>query len=119
TLTHGGMTYGAGVVAAQKFGARELIDPRPWLKGSIKEAFKHYPHIGSLLPALGYGDEQMKELEEIINQIDCDLVIVGTPIDLGRWLKLKHPSLRVRYDLKEIGSPNLGEVLKKFLEKIG
>lgn len=119
TLTHGGMTYGAGVVAARKFGARELVDPRPWLKGSIQGAFEHYPHIGTLLPALGYGDEQMKELEEIINQTDCDLVIVGTPIDLGRWLKLKHPSLRVRYELQEIGSPNLREVLERFLEKIG
>ena len=118
TLTHGGMSYGAGVVAARKFGAQELVDPRPWLKGSIREAFEHYPHIGPLLPALGYGDEQMKELEEVINRIECDLVLVATPIDLGRWLKLKHPSLRVRYELEEIGSPNLKEVLEKFVEKI-
>ena len=119
TLTHGGMTYGAGVVAARRFGASELVDPRPWLKGSIKEAFEHYPGIGTLLPALGYGEKQMKELEEVINQIDCDLVIVGTPIDLGRWINVKHPSLRVRYNLQEIGSPNLPEVLERFVEKIG
>ena len=107
------------MVAARKFGARELVDPRPWLKGSIREAFEHYPHIGPLLPALGYGKEQMKELEGVINRIECDLVLVATPIDLGRWLKLKHPSLRVRYELEEIGSPNLKEVLEKFVEKIG
>jgi len=118
TLTHGGMTYGAGVVAARKFGAKELVDPRSWLKGSIQAAFEHYPHIGPLLPALGYGEEQMKELEEVINQIECDLVIIGTPIDLGRWIKIKHPSLRVRYELQEIGSPNLREVMEKFVEKI-
>jgi len=118
TLTHGEMSYGAGVVAARRFAARELVDPRPWLKGSIQEAFERYPHIGPLLPALGYGEEQMKELEEVINRIECDLVIVATPIDLGRWLKLKHPSLRVRYELQEIGSPNLPEVLERFLEKI-
>jgi predicted GTPase len=117
TLTHGGMTYGAGVIAAEKFGARELVDPREWVKGEIKEAFEKYPQIGTLLPALGYGDKQVKDLQKTINSIPCDSVVIGTPIDLTRVLKINKPSVRVRYELDEIGKPDLEEVLDRFLKK--
>ena len=112
TLTHGEMAYGAGVVAARKFGAAEMIDPRPWAVGSIKDTFANYPHIGALLPAMGYGDKQMRELEQTINNTECDLVISATPIDLTRILKINKPAVRVRYELQEIGSPTLEDVLK-------
>lgn len=114
TLTHGSMAYGAGVVAAKKFGAREIIDPRPWAIGSILETYKKYPTTGNVLPAMGYGKEQMKELEMTINSTDVDLVIIGTPIDLSRVCKLNKPWVRVKYDLQEIGKPDLYDVLKKF-----
>lgn len=114
TLTHGEMKYGAGVVAAKKFGAAELVDPRPFVSGTIAETYEKYPFIGMLLPAMGYGEQQMKELEEVINRTDCDLVVVGTPIDLGKQLNIKKPYVRVTYELEEISSPNLEEVLKKF-----
>ena len=114
TLTHGEMKYGAGVVAAKKYGAAELVDPRPFVSGTIAETYEEYPFIGTLLPAMGYGKKQMKELEEVINRTDCDLVVVGTPIDLGKQLNIEKPHVRVSYDLDEIGSPNLEEVLKKF-----
>lgn len=114
TLTHGEMKYGAGVVAAKKFGAAELVDPRPFVSGTIAETYEEYPFIGTLLPAMGYGKKQMKELEEVINRTDCDLVVVGTPIDLGKQLNIEKPHVRVTYELEEIGSPNLEEVLKKF-----
>lgn len=117
TLTHGGMTYGAGVIAAEKFGARDIVDPRPWVKGEIKRAFEAYPEIGALLPALGYGKKQMKDLQQTINAIPCDSVIVGTPIDLTRLLKINKPSVRVRYELDEIGKPDLEEVIEKFLKR--
>lgn len=117
TLTHGGMTYGAGVIAAEKFGAKGIIDPRPWVKGEIKRAFEAYPEIGALLPALGYGEKQMKDLQKTINAIPCDSVIIGTPIDLTRLLKINKPSVRVRYELDEIGKPDLEEVIEKFLKK--
>lgn len=113
TLTHGEMTYGAGVVAAQKFGAAELIDPRPWAVGSIKATFEKYNHIDSILPAMGYGEKQIQELEETINAIDCDLVIAATPIDLTRVLKISKPAVRVGYELQEIGKPTLNDVLEK------
>ena len=113
TLTHGEMAYGAGVVAAGKFGAAELVDPRPWAVGSIKETFSKYTHMGALLPAMGYGDKQIGELEETINSIDCDLVICATPIDLTRILKISKPAVRVRYELQEIGKPTLYDVLNK------
>jgi predicted GTPase len=113
TLTHGEMTYGAGVVAAEKFGAAELVDPRPFTVGSITETFEKYPEIGTLLPAMGYGDQQISDLEETINAADCDVVIIGTPIDLRRILKIKKPALRVTYELQEIGKPDLLDVLKK------
>jgi predicted GTPase len=117
TLTHGGMTYGAGVIAAQKFGAEDIIDPRPWVKGAIKEAFDEYPEIGTLLPALGYDEKQIKDLQKTINAIPCDSVVIGTPIDLTRVLKINKPSVRVRYELQEIGKPDLEEVVGKLLKK--
>ncbi len=114
TLTHGEMPYGAGVVAARQFGAKEIIDPRPWAVGSIKDTFEKYPKVGALLPAMGYGPEQIRDLEATINAVDCDLVIIGTPIDLNRVINIQKPSVRVTYELQEIGSPNLEIVLKPF-----
>lgn len=114
TLTHGEMSYGAGVIAALKFGAKELVDSREFAVGSIAETFKKYPHIGKLLPAMGYGEKQIKELEETINKSNADLVIVATPIDLTKVLRLNKPSLRVFYELQEIGTPTLEDVLKDF-----
>ena len=113
TLTHGGMKYGAGVVAAQKYGAKELVDPRPYAVGSIAETYVKYPEIGILLPAMGYGEKQIKELETTINAIECDLVIIGTPIDLTRIIKINKKSIRVKYDLQEIGRPDLEEILNQ------
>jgi predicted GTPase len=117
TLTHGEMKYGAGVLAAQKFGAKEIIDPRPYVVASIAETFQKYPGIGVLLPAMGYGEKQLKDLEKTINKVPCDSVIIGTPIDLSRVIKIEKPSTRVRYDLEEITKPNLAEILKNFFEK--
>ncbi len=117
TLTHGGMTYGAGVIAAEKFGAKEIIDPRSWVKGEIKSAFEKYPNIGPLLPALGYGRKQIKDLEKTINSIPCESVVIATPIDLTRLLKINKPLVRVRYELQEIGKPDLEEVIEKLLKK--
>ena len=119
TLTHGGMKYGAGVVAAQKYGAKELVDPRRYSVGSISETFVKYPEIGILLPAMGYGEKQIKELETTINAIECDLVIIGTPIDLTRIIKINKKSIRVKYDLQEIGRPDLEEILnQKFKQRV-
>jgi len=115
TLTHGEMAYGAGVIAAEKFGAAELIDPRPFITGTIEETFRKYPGIGTLLPAMGYGDRQIRDLEKTINGSDADLVLIGTPIDLRKLIRLNKPALRVYYDLQEIGRPNLRDALKKFL----
>ena len=118
TLTHGEMAYGAGVVAAQKFGARELVDPRPYAVGTIKATYAKYPTTGTVLPAMGYGDEQTRELEQTINATPCDMVIIATPIDLRRIVKIDKPSQRVSYELQEIGQPTLLEVLKaKFGQK--
>jgi len=117
TLTHGEMQYGAGVMAAEKYGAAELVDPRPWAVGTIADTFKKYPDIGVLLPAMGYGAKQMKDLEATINKVDCDLIIIATPIDLGRIVKFKKPTVRVGYDLQEIGTPTLEEILKKKFKK--
>jgi predicted GTPase len=111
TLTHGEMPYGAGVVAAEKYGAAELVDPRPFTVKSITATFEKYPGIGVLLPAMGYGDQQVKDLETTINRTKCDLVIVATPIDLNRILKINKPSVRVFYNLQEIGTPDLTSVL--------
>ncbi|MDM8002589.1 MAG: cyclic 2,3-diphosphoglycerate synthase [Bacteroidota bacterium] len=117
TLTHGEMKIGAGVVAARKFGAAELIDPRPFTVGKLTETFEKYPNIGTLLPAMGYGDQQLRDLETTINNTDCDAVVIGTPIDLNRIINIKKPSTRVWYDLQEIGSPNLEEVIDEFVKK--
>ncbi|MGQ9800385.1 MAG: cyclic 2,3-diphosphoglycerate synthase [Candidatus Saccharicenans sp.] len=114
TLTHGGMRYGAGIVAAQKYQAAEIIDPRPYAVGSIKKTFAKYNHLDKVLPAMGYGERQTRELAATINRIDCDLVVSATPIDLNRVIKVNKPMLRVRYELEEIGSPNLKTVLKDF-----
>ncbi len=116
TLTHGGMLYGAGVMAAMKFGASELVDPRPWATGKLEDTFKKYPNIGTLLPAMGYGAEQIRDLEKTIAKVECDTVIIGTPIDLGRIVDIRQPSVRVTYDLDEIGHPDLKDVLKDFLK---
>jgi len=113
TLTHGEMKFGAGVVAAQRFGASELIDPRPYVVGTIAGTFKKYPNIGTLLPAMGYGDQQVKDLENTINATACDSVVIGTPIDLRRICDIKKPSTRVMYELKEVGDTNLVDVLNK------
>lgn len=112
TLTHGEMKYGAGMIAAWNNGAAEIIDPRPYAVKSISDTFEKYPGIGTLLPAMGYGEEQMKDLEETINKTDCDSVVIGTPIDLGRLLKINKPSTRVKYDLDEIGSVTLESIMK-------
>lgn len=117
TLTHGEMKLGAGVVAARKFGASELVDPRPFTVGRLTDTFRIYPNIGTLLPAMGYGDEQLHDLETTINKTDCDSVLIATPIDLNRIIKIKKPSTRVYYDLQEIGEPNLTQVLDDFVKK--
>ena len=117
TMTHGGMKLGAGTLAANKFGASELVDPRPFLVGKLKETFDIYPNIGQLLPAMGYGDEQLRDLEETINACDCDTVIIGTPIDLKRVINIKKPNTRVFYDLQSIGKPSLKDVVEDFLAK--
>ncbi len=114
TLTHGEMRYGAGIVAAEKFGAKEIVDPRPYAVGSIKDTFRKYSHLDKVLPAMGYGDKQTKELNETINKVKCDLVISATPIDLSRLIKTDKKLLVVGYELEEIGKPDLAEVLKKF-----
>jgi predicted GTPase len=111
TLTHGDMAYGAGVVAAQRFGAAEVIDPRPYAVRSIADTFEKYPKTGPVLPAMGYGEDQVKDLEETINTTPCDLVIIGTPIDLRRVVNIQHPADRVRYELQVIGRPTLEDIL--------
>jgi predicted GTPase len=111
TLTHGEMRIGAGTVAAQKFGAAEIIDPRPYATGEIKKTYQTYPKIGTLLPAMGYSDQQIRDLEATINKVPCDVVIIGTPIDLKRIVKIKKPALRVTYELEEIGEPSLRTIL--------
>jgi predicted GTPase len=118
TLTHGEMKIGAGTVAAQKFGAAGFVDPRPYIVGRLKETFETYPNIGVLLPAMGYGEQQLKDLEATINKTECDSVVIGTPIDLNRIINIKKPSTRVYYNLQEIGRPNLTEVLNEFTKKM-
>jgi len=114
TLTHGGMKYGAGIVAARKYGAAEIIDPRPFAVGTIKKTFEKYNHLDNVLPAMGYGDKQTRELAKTIEAIDCDLVVSATPIDITRVIKVSKPILRVGYELEEIGSPTLKDLLRKF-----
>ena len=117
TLTHGEMPYGAGVVAARQCGAAQLVDPRPYAVGSIRWTYEHYPHLTSLLPAMGYSAMQRHELEETINRVDCDLVLVATPIDLGHLIKLNKPSLRVTYEVEDVTHPGLTEILAQFTRK--
>lgn len=117
TLTHGEMKIGAGIVAARKYGASELVDPRPYTVGKLTETFRIYPEIGTLLPAMGYGEQQLKDLETTINNTDCDAVVIGTPIDLNRVVKINKPTTRVFYDLQEIGEPHLNSVLDEFVKK--
>jgi len=118
TLTHGEMTYGAGVIAAQKYGAASIVDPRPFITGTIKETFEKYPHIGTLLPAMGYSKEQIRDLEQTINRTECDLVLFATPIDLPKLISINKPKLRVRYEYKDHSTPTLEEVLLKRLDQV-
>jgi len=113
TLTHGGMAYGAGWVAARRFGAAEIVDPRPYAVGTIQDTYQKYPTTGDVLPAMGYGEDQIKELEKTINNAEVDLVIIGTPIDLARLMKINKPTQRVRYELQVIGQPTLEDLLKE------
>lgn len=117
TLTHGHMKIGAGTVAARKYGAKELVDPRPFVVGRLKETFEIYPNIGTLLPAMGYGKQQIEDLEKTINNTVCDAVVIATPIDLNRIIKIKKPTTKVDYDLQEIGKPDLKEILDDFVKK--
>jgi predicted GTPase len=118
TLTHGEMKIGAGIVAARRFGAKEIIDPRPYAVGKIAETYRAYPNIGPLLPAMGYGDRQIKDLAATIKKADCDSVVIATPVNLGRVIKINKPNTRVEYALQEIGHPDMENVLKPFIEKI-
>jgi len=118
TVTHGEMKFGAGFIAAREFGAAEIVDPRPYATGSLKATFQKYPHLGAILPAMGYTDPQCDEMEAVINATPCEIVISGTPIDLTRAIKVKKPIVRVQYELQEIGSPNLTEVITKWLARM-
>jgi len=117
TLTHGNMAYGAGTIAAERLGAEEIVDPRPYAVGSIVKTFEDYPNLCAVLPALGYGKEQIHELEETINATPCDVVLIGTPIDLRRVLRLNKPAVRAKYELQEIGTPTLEDILKRRFPK--
>jgi len=117
TITHGSMPYGAGMIFAKKFGAGTIVDPRPYAVGSIKEAFKKYPHLGAILPALGYSDKQVAELKETIDHTPCDVVVIGTPIDLRRVLTINQPTIRVKYELKVLGPVSLEQILDEFINR--
>ncbi len=117
TLTHGGMTYGAGTIAAEKFGAAEIVDPKPWFVGEMKETLKKYPHIGKLVPAMGYGEKQLQDLKATLDAVPCDVVVVATPIDLARIVKIEKPNVRVFYSLEEITRPGLKEAVAETLKK--
>ena len=118
TLTHGEMKIGAGIVAARRFGAAEIVDPRPYATGKLADTFRIYPNIGTLLPAMGYGEEQTRDLTATIDATDCDSVVIATPIDLGRVIKINKPNTRVEYNLQEIGKPDLEDILADFVKKI-
>jgi predicted GTPase len=111
TITHGGMPHGAGFVAAKRGGAALIVDPRPYAVGSIAETFRRYPHIGSVLPAMGYSAEQLDELKRTIDAAECDVVVTGTPIDLEHVIRTRHPIRRAGYELEEVGTPTLEELL--------
>ena len=117
TITHGSMPYGAGIIFAKEAGASTIVDPRPYAVGSIKEAFKKYSHLGAVLPALGYSGQQVAELKETIDHTPCDVVVIGTPIDLRRVMTIKQPSVRVRYDLKVLGPKSLEQTLDEFIKR--
>jgi predicted GTPase len=119
TLTHGGMAYGAGTVAARNAGAAKLVDPRPYAVGSIAETLTKWPQLQNVLPAMGYSDGQLRELEATINATECDVVVTGTPIDLGRLIESRHPIRHATYELQEVGEPTLGDVLEPLLARIG
>ncbi|MCC7568000.1 MAG: cyclic 2,3-diphosphoglycerate synthase [Candidatus Methanofastidiosa archaeon] len=118
TMTHGGMAYGAGYVAAQKYGAKEIVDPRPHLAGALVDTFMAYPHLSEVLPAMGYGAQQVRDLEATVRSVPCDTVVMGTPIDLTRVMKIDKPYVRVAYELEEVGTPTLGDVLAPFLKEV-
>ncbi|HDZ21385.1 hypothetical protein LCGC14_0333790 [marine sediment metagenome] len=119
TLTHGEMPYGAGKVAAEKYGAAEIVDPRPFAVGSIKECYDKFPALGALVPAMGYYGRQIAELEQTINDTDCDLVLIATPIDLGKLIDIRKPSLQVTYELEDMGDAGLADVVRAFLARVG
>jgi len=119
TLTHGNMPYGAGAIISKKLGASEIVDPRPYAVGSIKETYKKYTHLGAILPAVGYGERQIAELKETIDKTPCDTVVIGTPIDLRRVMTIDKPTVRVKYELKVLGPTTLEQILEEFLRKSG
>jgi predicted GTPase len=116
TVTHGGMKEGAGAVAARRLGAKEIIDPKPYAVGSIKTTYEKYPHLGKVLPAMGYGEKQIEELKETIQRIDFDSLVIGTPIDLRKVMDIKRPAVRVRYEVRELTRPTLAELLQTMLK---
>jgi predicted GTPase len=118
TLTHGEMKIGAGIVAARRFGASEIIDPRPYAVGKLADTYRAYPNIGCLLPAMGYGEEQVRDLAATIERADCDSVVIATPIDLGRVITINKPNTRVEYSLQEIGRPDMDDAMAGFIGKI-
>jgi len=118
TLTHGGLSTGAASIAAQQAGAY-TVNPRQYAVGSIKEIYEKYPHLGAVLPAMGYSTQQMQELEETINATPCDAVLIGTPADLGRFLKINKPAIRIHYEFKDLSRPNLEDIIKEFLRTGG
>jgi predicted GTPase len=118
TLTHGNMPYGAATILAKQLGASEIADPRPYAVGSIKEAYEEYPHLGAVLPALGYGEKQIEELKETISRTPCDVVVIGTPVDLRRIMEINKPTVRVKYELKVLGPLSLEQILENFLKKV-
>ncbi len=118
TLTHGGMEYGAGVIAAKRFGAEEIIDPRPFAVDSIAATYRKYPSVGKLLPAMGYGERQIRDLQKTVDRVECEGVVIGTPIDLGRLLTFNVPTTRIRYDLQEIGLPNLERAIRQRMKNL-
>jgi len=119
TLTHGNMPYGAGAVIAKELGAMEMVDPRPYAVGSLKETYEKYPHLGAILPAVGYGDKQIAELKATIDRTPCDAVVIGTPIDLRRVMTMDKPTVRAKYELKVLGPVTLEEILEGFLQRSG
>jgi len=116
TLTHGGMAYGVGIVAAERYRAAEIVDPRPYVVGSIKNVLASYPHIKNLVPAMGYSSHQIKELEDTINNTPCDLVLIATPIDLTKIIKINKPTVRISYEIEEIGKPTIADAIERFLK---